>query len=110
MINNEQQEVARAVDLDLIAQGVRMITPRLGYPLGEDPITIGGVSGADYSALTVVDGRGGYVVAAGTGGGDIKMALFSTTRNMLTGDWGRSYRHDWTTWREMLPKYLGEMT
>ena len=24
--------------------------------------------------------------------------------------WGDDYRHDWTTWREMLPKYLGEMT
>jgi len=23
--------------------------------------------------------------------------------------WGKDYRHDWTTWREMLPKYLGEM-
>jgi esterase/lipase superfamily enzyme len=24
--------------------------------------------------------------------------------------WGRDYRHDWTTWREMLPKYLGEIS
>ena len=24
-------------------------------------------------------------------------------------DWGPSYRHDWVTWREMLPKYLGEL-
>ena len=23
--------------------------------------------------------------------------------------WGKEYRHDWTTWREMLPKYLEEM-
>ncbi len=23
--------------------------------------------------------------------------------------WGKGYRHDWTTWREMLPKYLGEV-
>ena len=22
--------------------------------------------------------------------------------------WGPNYRHDWVTWREMLPKYLGE--
>lgn len=22
--------------------------------------------------------------------------------------WGAQYRHDWVTWREMLPKYLGE--
>jgi esterase/lipase superfamily enzyme len=24
-------------------------------------------------------------------------------------EWGKDYRHDWTTWREMLPRYLGEM-
>ncbi len=24
--------------------------------------------------------------------------------------WGEERRHDWTTWREMLPKYLGEVT
>lgn len=23
--------------------------------------------------------------------------------------WGKGYRHDWATWREMLPKYLGEV-
>ena len=23
--------------------------------------------------------------------------------------WGADYPHDWTTWREMLPKYLGEL-
>jgi esterase/lipase superfamily enzyme len=25
-------------------------------------------------------------------------------------DWGGSYDHDWPTWREMLPKYLGELS
>lgn len=25
-------------------------------------------------------------------------------------DWGEEYPHDWTTWREMLPKYLTEWT
>jgi esterase/lipase superfamily enzyme len=24
-------------------------------------------------------------------------------------DWGPAYRHDWNTWREMLPKYLSEL-
>ena len=24
--------------------------------------------------------------------------------------WGKDYRHDWTTWREMLPKYLDKYT
>ena len=23
--------------------------------------------------------------------------------------WGREYDHDWPTWREQLPKYLGEL-
>jgi esterase/lipase superfamily enzyme len=23
-------------------------------------------------------------------------------------DWGKTYRHDWNTWREMLPKYVDE--
>jgi esterase/lipase superfamily enzyme len=25
-------------------------------------------------------------------------------------DWGPEWHHDWPTWREMLPKYLGEWT
>jgi len=25
-------------------------------------------------------------------------------------DWGSHYDHDWQTWREMLPKYLGELS
>jgi len=24
--------------------------------------------------------------------------------------WGQDYHHDWMTWRDMLPKYLGELT
>jgi esterase/lipase superfamily enzyme len=24
--------------------------------------------------------------------------------------WGKTYRHDWTTWREMLPKFLGAIS
>jgi esterase/lipase superfamily enzyme len=23
--------------------------------------------------------------------------------------WGTDYDHDWSTWRQMLPKYLGEL-
>jgi esterase/lipase superfamily enzyme len=23
-------------------------------------------------------------------------------------EWGREWRHDWVTWRKMLPQYLGE--
>ena len=65
--------------------GLRHITPRLSYPLGDAPTNIGGGEGAQYTALAIVDGRGGYVVAAGTRDGDIAMALFSTSTSMLTG-------------------------
>ncbi|HRP74771.1 MAG TPA: ABC transporter permease subunit [Rhodocyclaceae bacterium] len=66
--------------------GVRLITPRLDYPLGDDPISLGASGATEYSALNVVDGRGGYVVAAGTRQGAISMALFSATTNMFTGE------------------------
>lgn len=65
--------------------GVRRVTPRLSFPLGAEPTGIGGKEGAQYSALEIVDGRGGYVIAAGTVAGDIAMALYSTTTSMLTG-------------------------
>jgi len=65
--------------------GVRVITPELNYPLGNEPLTFGVMGGSQYSALEIVDGRGGYIVAAGTSDGDISMALFSTSTSMLTG-------------------------
>ena len=67
-------------------EGLRVITPKLEFPLGEEAIRIGDRVDGDYSALNVADGRGGYVVAGGTERGGISMALFSTQRNMLTGD------------------------
>src|SRR5690606_31588827 len=67
-------------------EGVRVVTPKLSFPFGEQAIRIGDREAGDYSALTVVEGRGGYVVAAGTREGEIAMALFATRRNMLTGD------------------------
>ncbi|ACL73727.1 binding-protein-dependent transport systems inner membrane component [Thioalkalivibrio sulfidiphilus HL-EbGr7] len=66
--------------------GVRVVTPELSFPLGEAAIRIGDREAGDYSALSVMEGRGGYVVAAGTREGDIAMALYATRRNMLTGD------------------------
>ncbi len=65
--------------------GVRQITTQLSYPLGEEPIRIGDSDTANYSALAVVEGRGGYIVAGGMENGEIAMALFATTRNMMTG-------------------------
>ncbi|TVQ91138.1 MAG: ABC transporter permease subunit [Chromatiaceae bacterium] len=64
--------------------GVRTITPVLGFPLGEEPIRVSGGIDGNYSALTIVDGRGGYVIAGGTDAGEITMARFSTRRNMFT--------------------------
>ena len=65
--------------------GRRVITPKLDYPLGDEPIDFASEEAADYTALTVVDGRGGYVVAAGGRDGSIVMALFAATTNMMTG-------------------------
>lgn len=65
--------------------GVRQISTRLAYPLGEEPINLGELEGDTYSALAVVEGRGGYIVAAGTQGGRISVALFSSRSNMFTG-------------------------
>lgn len=66
--------------------GRRLITPKLEYPLGAEPIRFGESETTAYSALAVVDGRGGYVVAAGQESGKISMALFSTATNMFTGE------------------------
>jgi phosphate transport system permease protein len=67
------------------SEGVRVVTPKLQFPLGEDPIRIGEGGGEGYSALAVIDGRGGYVVAGGGPDGSLAMALFSTRTNMMTG-------------------------
>jgi phosphate transport system permease protein len=47
-------------------RGVRQIQPKLSFPLGEEPTFLGDGAIEAYSALTVVEGRGGYVVAGGT--------------------------------------------
>lgn len=65
--------------------GVRVVTPKLEFPLGDDAIRIGDAITSNFSALHIVDGRGGYVVAGGTATGQIAMALFATQRNMFTG-------------------------
>jgi len=70
----------------VFAGGQRQIRPELSYPLGDDPIRIGTGDATEYSALAVVEGRGGYIVAAGTEDGAIAMALFSSRRNLMTGD------------------------
>ena len=66
--------------------GVRHIDPRLAYPLGAQPMRIGDSIDTAYSALAIVEGRGGYVIAGGTEQGAIAMALFSTRTNMFTGE------------------------
>ena len=66
--------------------GVRQITTKLSYPLADAPIRIGNSDTASYSALAVVEGRGGYIIAGGMESGEIAMALFDTSRNMMTGE------------------------
>lgn len=63
----------------------RQINPRLSFPLGETPIRIGEVQAEQYSALGIVEGRGGYIVAGGTEEGDIALALFTSRTNLMTG-------------------------
>ncbi|MFO8004111.1 ABC transporter permease subunit [Thioalkalivibrio sp.] len=65
--------------------GIRQIEPELSYPLGEEPTVLGDGAIEAFSALTVVEGRGGYVVAGGTEDGDLVMALFTTRTNLMTG-------------------------
>jgi len=66
--------------------GDRQIRPELSFPLGEEPIRIGTGETEAYSALAVVEGRGGYIVAGGTDEGDLQMALFSSRTNLMTGE------------------------
>ena len=65
--------------------GQRQIEPELSFPLGEEPIRLGTRDTEAYSALAVVEGRGGYIVAGGTGEGHLAMALFSSRTNLMTG-------------------------
>jgi phosphate transport system permease protein len=64
---------------------VRQINPTLSFPLGEQPIRIGDVDVDRYSALGIVEGRGGYIVAGATEAGDIALALFTSRTNLMTG-------------------------
>ncbi|TVP82524.1 ABC transporter permease subunit [Thioalkalivibrio sp.] len=65
--------------------GQRQIRPELSFPLGEEPIRIGTRDTEAYSALAIVEGRGGYIIAGGTEEGDLAMALFSSRTNLMTG-------------------------
>ncbi len=65
--------------------GQRQVRAQLTFPLGEVPITMGAQAAAGYSALAVVEGRGGLLVAGGTEDGRIAAALFATRTNMMTG-------------------------
>lgn len=69
----------------VFVHGERQIRPELSYPLGSDPIQIGAEITGDYSALAVIEGRGGYIVAVGTEEGAIAVAMFSSRRNLMTG-------------------------
>jgi phosphate transport system permease protein len=65
--------------------GQRQIRPELSFPLGDEPIRLGTRDTEAYSALAIVEGRGGYIVAGGTEDGYLAMALFSSRTNLMTG-------------------------
>lgn len=66
--------------------GVRQIRVELAYPLGDEAIRLGDDDDLDFTALAVIEGRGGYIVAGGTETGEIAMALFTTRTNLMTGE------------------------
>lgn len=65
--------------------GVRQIGFDLSWPLGEEPVRLG-TDDQRFTALAVVEGRGGYILAAGTATGDIELALYTTRSNLMTGE------------------------
>lgn len=65
--------------------GVREISVELSFPLGDEPIRLGDGEVNEFSALTVIQGRGGFIVAGGTEAGEMAMALFATRTNLMTG-------------------------
>ncbi|MCC5868882.1 MAG: ABC transporter permease subunit [Gammaproteobacteria bacterium] len=65
--------------------GVRQVTAALSFPLGDEAISLGAGDVDEYSALAVIEGRGGFIVAAGTEDGAMAMALFTTRTNLMTG-------------------------
>jgi phosphate transport system permease protein len=69
----------------VFVRGERQIRPELSFPLGDDAILIGDELPEGYSALAVVEGRGGYIVAGGTEEGALALALFSSRANLMTG-------------------------
>ncbi len=66
--------------------GIREVIPELSFPLGEEPIRLGDSQADEYTALTVVAGRGGYVVIGGSEDGDLDMAHFAARTNLMTGE------------------------
>lgn len=66
--------------------GVRQISVRLTYPLGEEPIVLGEGEAERFRSLAIIEGRGGFIVAGGTEQGRMAMALFTTRTNLMTGE------------------------
>lgn len=65
--------------------GQREIDFELEFPLGENPIRLG--AGLEpFTTISVMDGRGGYVIAAGTASGSVELAQYATRSNLMTGE------------------------
>ena len=58
-----------------------------------------------------------FLMATGSGDYEAPWESWSVARTLgargvpnRVDDWGPEWRHDWVTWREMLPRYLDELT
>jgi phosphate transport system permease protein len=65
--------------------GVRQVGFELSWPLGDDAVRLGR-GDQIFTSLAVVEGRGGYILAAGTEDGVIELALYTTRSNLMTGE------------------------
>jgi phosphate transport system permease protein len=66
-------------------EGRRQIQPELAFPLGSEPLRLLEDATSELTSLAIMDGRGGYIVSAGTETGQLAVAFFATRRNMMTG-------------------------
>ncbi|SIT69219.1 phosphate transport system permease protein [Ectothiorhodosinus mongolicus] len=75
----------RVVYAQDFSTGQRVIVPELEFPLGDSPIILGSRPISNFSALEIIEGRGGFIVAGASEEGDIAMAMFSSRTNLMTG-------------------------
>ncbi|MFN3709617.1 MAG: ABC transporter permease subunit [Alishewanella aestuarii] len=83
-LDNGKGVVARhAYDLSY-PNDVRLVTPKVEYPLGEEPLLLD-TEGMPLKAMAIQQGRTGTAVAVFTADGRMSLNVFSTRSNFMTG-------------------------